>query len=232
MNIIREKYYYKCNTILDGVRPAVIKELDANAKTLSFKKNKTLFKEGGYPDGVYKLVKGKVKIYQRNPDGKFQIVYMYTKGEFFGFRPIVSNTKHPASAITMEDCHLVFYPKAAFLKAIDDSQVMTKNLLMVLGYEFNVWINLMSSFSHKSVKERVAFALLILNEKFKKKADEKSSIIDLGREDLASFSGTTTESCVRILTQLKEDKVLETNGRKIKLLKIKELFDIADIHDA
>ncbi|MBK7669512.1 MAG: winged helix-turn-helix domain-containing protein [Sphingobacteriaceae bacterium] len=41
--------------------------------------------------------------------------------------------------------------------------------------------------------------------------------INIGREDLASFAGTTTETCVRVLTQFKEEEILITEGRKLKL---------------
>ncbi len=230
MLAIRDKYYYKCDTLLDGVRKSIVQLLEKNSKLKGVKKNKILFKEGTYSDGLYKLVKGKVKIYQSNPDGKFQIVYLYTKGEYFGFRPILSDSKNPVSAETMEDCQIQFIPREHFISALESSPIMTKNLLKLLSYEFNVWVNLMSSLAHKSVKERVAFSLLILNEKYKKKTNEKISIIDIGREDLASFCGTTTETCVRILTAFKSEKIISSEGRKIKIINYYALLNISSTY--
>ncbi len=229
MNRIREKYYYRSDTIFDNVRKSISKELDLNSKLISVPKNKIIMKEGTYPDGVYKLIKGKVKIYQSNSEGKFQIVYLYTRGEFFGFRPILSDTKNPVSAETMEECQLRFYPKSVFLKTLEDSPTMMKNLLRLLSYEFNVWVNLLATFSHKSVKERVALALLILNEKYKKQPDDNTSVINIGREDLGSFCGTTTETCVRILTQFKKEGILNTDGRKIRLVDTLKLLNYIDL---
>lgn len=228
MNIIRERFYYKCDDLFLGVDSKKLKLLES--KNLSIKKHKILFKEGSYPDGVYRLSKGKMKVYQLTPAGKFQIVYIYTKGDFFGFRPLLSNTKNPVSVEALEDSQLIFYPKEHFLKFLTESPTLMQNLLVCLSYEFNVWVNRMAAFSHKSVKERVALALLILNEKFKKLETEKIATIDIGREDLANFSGTTTETCVRILTQLKEEKLIKTVGRKIKINNEKEIFSLADIN--
>lgn len=104
-----------------------------------------------------------------------------------------------------------------------------KNLLYSLSYEFNIWVNRMTSFSHKGVKERVALTLLILHEKYKKHDNEKNININFSREDLASMSGTTTETCVRILTQFKEKELIDSNGRKIKLINYLELLKIADV---
>jgi len=230
MNLIRDKYYYKCDSLLTGIQKNLIEEFESHAKTLTLKKNKILFKEETYSDGLYRLIKGKVKIYQYNSNGKFQIVYLYTKDEFFGFRPILSETKNPVSAETIEDCQILFYPKEHFLNTLYKSPALMKNLLKAVSYEFNVWANLISTFSHKTVKERVAFALLILNEKYKKNDLDKNSIINFGREDLASFAGTTTETCVRALTQFKEAKIISSEGRKIKILKEQELIRIASLY--
>lgn len=228
MNSVRERFYFKCDNLFEGVDKKKLILLESKAKNLSIKKNTILIKEGVFPDGVYFLKKGKIKIYQLTPSGKFQIVYIYSEKEYFGFRPILSLSKNPISAETIEDCELTFYPKTEFLLLLDSSPVLMKNLLYSLSYEFNIWVNRMTAFAHKSVKKRVALALLILNEKYKKNEKDKSVSINFGREDLASLSSTTTETCVRILTQLREEKIINSEGRKIKILKEEKLLDIAD----
>jgi CRP-like cAMP-binding protein len=229
MNSIRERFYYKCDKLFAGVNKPDLSKLETKSKSITVKKNTILIKEGVFPDGVYFLKKGKIKIYQLTPSGKFQIAYIYTKGEYFGFRPILSNSKNPISAETMEDCELLFYPKNDFVNLLDKSPILMKNLLFTLSYEFNIWVNRTSAFAHKGVKERVALALLILNEKYKKNDTDKNVTINIGREDLASLSGTTTETCVRILTKFKEKKIISSDGRKIKILKTIELLETADI---
>jgi CRP-like cAMP-binding protein len=229
MNSVRERFYFKCDNIFEGVDKKKLALLDRNAKNISIKKNTILIKEGVFPDGVYFLKKGKIKIYQLTPSGKFQILYVYTENEYFGFRPILSHSKNPISTESIEDCELIFYPKASFLNLLDLSPILMKNLLFSLSYEFNIWINRMTAFAHKAVKERVALALLILNEKYKKNEGDNNVSINFGREDLASLSGTTTETCVRILTQFKDNKIIGSSGRKIKILKVKELLEIANI---
>lgn len=229
-NIIREKFYFKCDKIFEGLTESKNQILNTIGEKLKVKKGKILFKEGSTPKGVYMLKKGQVKIYQLNPAGKFQIVYIYTKGDYFGFRPILCNTYNSVSAEAMDDCDLVFYPKKEFLHVLNTSQIVTRNLLFSISYEFNVWVNRMSSFSHKSVKERVALGLLILHEKFKKNEDDVKVVIPIGREDLASLSGTTIETAVRILTKLKNEKIISVDGKKIKIMNYNELLTLADIN--
>ena len=50
----------------------------------------------------------------------------------------------------------------------------------------------------------------------------------MSRDDLASLVGTARENVVRVLTEFKEDKILETKGRKIIVLNVTKLIKIAD----
>ena len=79
----------------------------------------------------------------------------------------------------------------------------------------------MTSLAQKPVRERLAEGLLILDGMFNKPGgcragDEQT--ISLTREDLANIVGTATETVIRLLSEFKEEKLIETDGRKIILL--------------
>src|SRR6187431_1368044 len=92
------KYSLKGNHLLDKVRSENILELEKIKSIEIFNKNDVLYEQGSDPKALYRLRKGKVKIEQLNQDGKTTIVYVYIQGEFFGFRPLFSNEKHPVTA--------------------------------------------------------------------------------------------------------------------------------------
>jgi len=50
----------------------------------------------------------------------------------------------------------------------------------------------------------------------------------LTREELAGIVGTATESVIRLLSDLKKNKLIELNKRKIKILDSKKLKRIAE----
>ena len=52
--------------------------------------------------------------------------------------------------------------------------------------------------------------------------------INMSRDDLASLVGTARENVVRVLSEFKEDKILETKGRKIIVHDVNMLIKIAD----
>ncbi|MGZ4156254.1 MAG: Crp/Fnr family transcriptional regulator, partial [Bacteroidia bacterium] len=194
------------------------------------KKGEIIFKKGTPSKGVYILRKGKVKIYQVNQDGKSQILYIYKKGEFFGYKPLLCNETHPITASVVEDAVISFIPKIPFFNVLKISPQLSNRLLFNLSHEFSVWVNTATAFAQQTVKERFALTLLILNEKYKKEGSDKPVELNLSREDLASYVGTAIETLVRILKELKEKKILEVKGRKIKIINPDALLEMTELY--
>ena len=62
--------------------------------------------------------------------------------------------------------------------------------------------------------------------------DENSILqISLTREELANIVGTATESVIRLLSDFKQDKLIELNGRKIKILDEAGLIRISNLYN-
>jgi len=84
--------------------------------------------------------------------------------------------------------------------------------------------------AQKTVRERLAEVLFILKSNFGIDNDGVLQI-SLTREELANMIGTATESVIRLLSEFKDDNLIEINGRKIKLLNQKLLKKTANIYD-
>ena len=59
--------------------------------------------------------------------------------------------------------------------------------------------------------------------------DQQFLNISITREELANLVGTATESVIRLLSEFKSDKLVELNGRKIKILNTKRLDKISNV---
>ena len=81
--------------------------------------------------------------------------------------------------------------------------------------------------AQKTVRERLAEVLIKLKENFD--LDENNELqISLTREELANIVGTATESVIRLLSEFKQDRLIDLKGRKIRLLDIKKLEKISN----
>jgi CRP-like cAMP-binding protein len=82
--------------------------------------------------------------------------------------------------------------------------------------------------AQKTVRERLAEILVQLKSDFG--LDEENVLkITLTREELANIVGTATESVIRLLSEFKQDKLIELNGRKIKILNLPGLMKVGSI---
>ena len=224
-----DKWDFKSESVFADLPASDFALLTANKTEQIYKKGEIIFREGGYPSGIFYISEGKVKKYKLDNDGKEHIIYVANTGELLGYHAILSEDRYPDSAAAIEQSTIAFIPKEDFLETLQHSEVLSKRLLKTLSHEFAVLANSLSMFAQKSVRERLALQLIVLREKYKVNFQAGNPVeINMSRDDLASLVGTARENVVRVLSEFKADKILETKGRKIIVLDVKKLIKIAD----
>lgn len=134
----------------------------------------------------------------------------------------------PIANSSLEESRIAFITREDFLRAVQNSDLLSKRLLKTLSHEFTVFVNSLAMFAQRSVRERLALQLILLREKSKVDFQPGKPVeINWSREDLASLVGTARENLVRILTEFKAEGILEIKGRKIIMRKLKKLMDIS-----
>lgn len=233
MSLDVDKYHLKSNSFFDFLFKDEAIFVRSHMRRIEFKKKQTLFREDSFSKGVYIIKKGKVKIYKTNPDGRETIVYIYRKGDCFGYRPLLANDPHPVSAGAIENVVVSFIPIWVFNDVLEKSPQLAQKLLINLSKEFSVWINKITAFSNHTVKERMALSLLILARVYERE-DSKSRLItiSLNRDDFAGYVGTAKETLVRMLRVFKDEKIISTRGTKIIILRPKALERILEKYES
>jgi CRP-like cAMP-binding protein len=225
-----ESFQFKTDKIFDGLSVQHLEILTDASVTHLYKKGEILFREGGIPSGIFYLKSGKVKKYKTVSRGEEQIFYVCREGELLGYHAVLSEEHYPDSAATLEDSKITFIPKEKFMQVVNSSSILSNKLLKTLAHEFSVFINGITSLATKSVRERTALNLLILDEKFKlSDKPNKISEINISRTDLANMVGTAKETLVRLLQEFKRDGLIESNGRIIRVLNKKQLIKEANM---
>ena len=93
--------------------------------------------------------------------------------------------------------------------------------------EANAYI---TDIAQKTVRERLAEILIHLKNDFG--LDENNILqISLTREELANIVGTATESVIRLLSEFKQDQLIELNGRKIRIQDEAGLIRIGNLYN-
>lgn len=229
---VAERFIFKSDSAFTNL-PDNIKEVFLNQMIVKqFKKRQNIFTEGTYPAGIFFIRRGKVKKYKSLNGGKEQIIYVCSEGELLGYAAFLSDERYPDSAASLTDATIGFLSKEKLLKLLDQYDELSKMLMKNLSHEFGVLVNFIATYTQKSVRERVALTLLILQEKFKDNVNENNEIqIVLTRQDFANIVGTAVATLVRLLHDLKEEHLIRTQGRKIVILNDARLLEIADVAD-
>ena len=224
-----DNWDFKSESILTDLPISDFELLTANKTEKIYQKGENVFWEGAFPAGIFLIIKGKVKKYKLDKEGREQIIYVANTGELIGYHAILSEYRFPDSAAALEESKIAFIPKEDFLITLEQSEVLGKRLLKTLSHEFAVLANSITMFAQKNVRERLALQLIVLREKYKENFEPGMPVeINMSRDDLASLVGTARENVVRVLSEFKSAGIVETKGRKIIVHDIKKLIAIAD----
>lgn len=192
-----------------------------------YKKGNVVYHEGGRVNGFYCVNKGIVKLYKTGYEGREQIIRFAKKGDIIGFRSVLSGDFACHTARVQEDAVLCFVPTETLFEMIRKNADFSIELHKLTCRELGEANAFMTDIAQKTVRERLAEVLLILHASFGLD-EEKFLQIVLTREELSNIVGTATESVIRLLSELKEDKLIEIHGRRLKLLDLRGLKKVAN----
>lgn len=209
------------NSLFGAFCDSEVTNLNSTKTCSYYKKNQPLFIEGSSPRGVFCINEGKVKIFTRGEEGKEQIIHLAAAGEIVGFRAMFSGEPYAVSATTLEESNICFIGKSDFLDLVDSNQTLRHGIMRELSRELADRATFITNMAQKSVRERLAFSLIILNDIY------KGEMINLTREDLANFVGTATETLIRLLKDFKEEELIKTHARKIEIVDKEGLLMVA-----
>jgi CRP/FNR family transcriptional regulator len=211
----------RSSSLLVGLCSDEISNLEDHKSCNYYKKNQSLFLEGSFPRGVFCINQGKIKVFKRGDEGKEQIIHIAKEGEMVGFRAMFSGDPYNVAAETLEESNICFIAKDDFLNMMDTNITLRNGIIKELSKELSDRASFITNMAQKSVRERLAFALILLKSVYEPEP------INLSREDMANFVGTATETLIRLLKDFKEEGIIEVHTRKLTILNLDRLISIA-----
>jgi CRP-like cAMP-binding protein/CheY-like chemotaxis protein len=200
------------NFISDAKKVLNLKDLCKDKKVKSLKKKSELFTEGDMPLNIFFVKSGRIKVYQSHPEGKELITNIYNQNDFFGFEPILDGNNYSESAVAMEDSEVISIPRYDFIMLLQTHPDVSKGFISLLCKKVADKEKQLLNLAYNSVRQRTAEALL----KVRDLKDNKENI-QISRDDLAKMVGTAPESVIRVLSDFKDEGLIEIEGGKIKL---------------
>ncbi|WP_350285337.1 response regulator [uncultured Croceitalea sp.] len=189
----------------------------------SFKKEETIFCEGEHSNTIYLILKGVVKCYKLDEQGKELITALYGADEFLGFTSLLENLPHQEYAVAIENVEIAGIAKSELKKILEENQKVSLELMEVLADNITEIKKQLLQMAYSSVRKKTAQTLLQFEKTMNKGPKEP---LHITRGDLAHVAGIATESLIRTLSDFKHEGLIAVENRNIKILDPASLQDI------
>lgn len=218
---------------LEGLQQ-LLKASDSKAALISltedrninrYRKKQVIYSEGNHPSRLYYVLKGKVKAYRTNDDGKELITELFNTGDFLGYVALLEGTAYKDTTETLEDTELAVVPKEDFAELISNNSAVAQKFIQMLAKNVSAKEEQLLRLAYNSLRKKVADALLLLEKKYRQNNEEHFVII-ISREGLASIAGTATESLIRTLSDFRSEKLIDIKSGGIEILNHKKLENL------
>lgn len=201
-------------------------EINRSQNLVHYKKKEDIFHSGEIPHQLYFVVSGKVKTQKMSIDGKELITEIYSEGDFFGYEAILSESKHTNHAKAFEDSTLITISKKDFFQLIYSNKQIAKKFIEMLSKKVVQKEENLLILAYSSVRQRTAETLISIHKKFNQTNDENSPI-KISREELSNIIGTATETVIRVISEFKEEGLIDLKFGKIVINSIPKLEQIS-----
>ncbi|REJ81760.1 MAG: Crp/Fnr family transcriptional regulator [Bacteroidetes bacterium] len=214
-------------SILKECTDECVKQFSGMKKVYVFKSGQRIFMEGNSMRGIYFVEEGQIKIYKSDAKGQEIILRFAGSGDMIGLSCNTENNEYAASAVSLSDSTLCFADAESFSALYMNHPDLALQLIKYFKSELCTMETRALKLASLSVFRKVADTLLTLLEKFGVEPFSGTLNAVLSRQEMASFAGTTKEQVSKIISELKQDGIIDTNGKLIRVLKPDLLMEMA-----
>ena len=194
-----------------------------------YAKGDRVFEEGDPSDVFSVVVSGRVKIVKMTPAGKDVILEIFGTGDPFGAVAAYEGRPFPASAIALEDTACLLTPRRSFFALLEEHPSLVRGLLLGLTQRLVELTNRLTELSGGRVEARVARLFLKLGDSMGRPSANGITVpMALSRQELADLTGTTIETCIRIMSRWGKDNIVRTEKDGFVLLDRSALEELAE----
>jgi|WetSurMetagenome_2_1015567.scaffolds.fasta_scaffold07288_4 CRP/FNR family transcriptional regulator, dissimilatory nitrate respiration regulator len=204
-----------------------------------FAKGEVLFFDTEPFIGFYCVLEGNVKLYKISSEGREHILHIMYPFNTFGEVPVFENYEdvlndravYPVNAMAIEDdTEILLVSAKPFLSFLKENPDISLKFLSTLSKRLKSLNNHIESLTLHDIKRRLAKYILDEFEKTntnKEKIEKSKHILlkktnsielTISKYDLASHLGTILETLSRTFKKLQDEKIIEVQGKRIKIL--------------
>ncbi len=206
----------KRSSIFSGLSDDELAALAELAFEYSFMPDQFVFWDGDVPERFYVIAEGSVKVVKYSSLGKEFIIAFFGPGEMFGEVAVFENKSYPASAQAVARTRVLGIGREDFLAFLADHPQVALRIINVLGGRLRDAQGRLRDLAGERIEQRIAAVLVMLSSKL-------GNTLPFTRQEIADMTGTTTETTIRVMSQLRSRGITRSVRGKVTILDAEKL---------
>jgi len=211
------------SAIFSGLGDEETTALTSLSAEYRFMPGETVFWEGDAPERFYVIAEGNVKVVKHSSQGKEFIVAFFGPGEMFGEVAVFENKPYPASAQSVAGTAVLGIRREDFLGFLAERPQVALRIISVLGGRLRDAQGRLRDLAGERVEQRIASVLVMLSAKL-------GDTLPFTRQEIADMSGTTTETAIRVMSDLRSRGIIRSTRGKVTVLDARKLRLLSEGH--
>ena len=218
----------ECNSrapLFDTLTKEELIQLNKDRYSVRFNKGEVIMKQGTKANYLVSLIEGFTKVYIEGDHGRNLVLDFANPPRVLGGLGAQIEGKHRYSVMAIRETLVCFIDLDSFRQVFTSSPQFAEQFLIHCSGNYLAALDRMVGISQKQMHGRMADALIYLSED----VYESNTISDdISRQDIAEYTSMSKDSAIRVLKEFERDRIINLQGRKIEVLKLDKLLDIAD----
>jgi CRP-like cAMP-binding protein len=187
------------------------KRLAAVSLAKFYEKGDTIFREGDPPDFLVTIASGRVKVVKLIPSGKEIILEIFGPGDPVGAVVAYEGRPYPASAVAIEPVECILVRRSEFFALFERHPSFVRGFLTGMAQRIVELTRRIPEVAGGRVETRFARLFLKLADRMgEPRGGARFVPMPLSRQELADLTGTTIETCIRIMSRWGKEGVVTT----------------------